>query len=199
MPTGVADLTGLVLDEVPACCARCGWWQARTSGRSPDRAHWVADVEEEFGVWGKVYRDDSGVVALLQYAPGEFFPRAWRIPAGPPSPGVVIATCAYLVPPTGRWALQSLLLAAIGELRDRRVGLFEAFAIAADGPGPIAHPLLPHDLLTELGFRVVRSRGGIDLMQLPLRTVLLDEVPDAPLARAWAAVRNRRRRAVYPA
>ena len=89
--------------------------------------HWH-EAEDEFGPWGKVYRDETGVIGLIQYGPANAFPRAQTLPAGPPSRDAVLVTCAYLTDAQSPWVLQSLFLAAIGESRDRGKPALEAFA-----------------------------------------------------------------------
>ena len=97
----------------------CMWWQTRPGREPAERGGGSHDAEDEFGPWGKVYRDDGRVIGLIQYGPAQEFPRAQTMPAGPPSRDAVIITCAYLTDAQSPWVLQSLFLAAIGECRDR--------------------------------------------------------------------------------
>ena len=77
-------------------------------------------AEDEWGAWGTIYYDESGrVLGSMQYGPGELFPRAAEVPAGPPSADAILVTCAYLVDASTPWVMQSLFLAAIGEANDR--------------------------------------------------------------------------------
>ena len=64
----------------------------------------------------------------MQYGPAPAFPRAYELPAGPPSDDAMLVTCAYLVDASSPWVLQSLFLAAIGEARDRGAGGLETFS-----------------------------------------------------------------------
>jgi len=83
--TRVAGLTGVTLQEAPGVCHECVWWQSR-SGRGIDKQRWIERAETDWGAWGAVYRDDDGtVIGSMQYGPAELFPRAWELPAGPPS------------------------------------------------------------------------------------------------------------------
>ena len=116
---GVDHLTGATVADAPPPCRECMWWQTRP-GRDPaERRRWIESAEAEFGPWGKVYRDGGRVIGLVQYGPADAFPRAQAMPAGPPSRDAAIITCAYLIEAGSPWALQSLILAAIGECRDR--------------------------------------------------------------------------------
>ena len=97
--------------------------------RSVDKDRWIERVEDEFGAFGTVYYDSDGrVLGSMQYGPAPLFPRAYELPAGPPSDGAILITCAYVVDESSPWVLQSLFLAAIGEARDRGAESVEAFS-----------------------------------------------------------------------
>ena len=94
-----------------------------------DKTRWIERAETEWGAWGAIYRDDDGtVIGSMQYGLSTLFPRAWELPAGPPSEDAVLVTCAYLVARASPWVMQSLFLAAIGDARDKRAGALETFA-----------------------------------------------------------------------
>src|ERR1700734_2262250 len=108
----LAGLTRLTLETAPSVCHDCVWWQTR--GRRSV---------------GTVYYDSDGrVLGSMQYGPAPLFPRAYELPAGPPSDGAILITCAYVVDESSPWVLQSLFLAAIGEARDRGAESVEAFS-----------------------------------------------------------------------
>jgi hypothetical protein len=174
----VEHLTRGTLPQAPPPCQGCMWWQTRPGGREPDRESWTLDVEDDFGSWGKLYLDDGRTVGLLQYGPSQRFPRARWMPAGPPSRDSVLVTCAYLTDAKSPWALQSMLLAAIGECRDRGFAALEAFAYQYDAGEPFAGRFMTHrtifskDLLSDFGFVTLRSAGRIELMRLALGGLL---------------------------
>jgi hypothetical protein len=127
-PPRLAGLTALTLETAPAVCHDCVWWQSR-GFRNADKERWAERVEDQWGSWGTIYRDDDGrPLGQIQYGPAQLFPRAAALPAGPPSDDAVLVTCAYLVGDAAPWVLQSLFLAAIGESRDRKAGALESFA-----------------------------------------------------------------------
>jgi hypothetical protein len=172
--TRVAGLTGVTLEEAPPVCRTCVWWQS-SAGRSVDKSRWIERVESDFGAWGAVYRDDDGtVIGSMQYGPAEVFPRAWELPAGPPSEDAVLVTCAYLVDRASPWVMQSLFLAAIGDARDRKAGALETFAYRySEGESPyerflVHRTVFPRDFLSDFGFETVRSQGRIELARLDL-------------------------------
>ena len=115
----VAGLTGVTLQTAPEVCRGCVWWQSRP-GKPVDKRRWIEKAETEWGPWGTVYCDSDGnLLGSMQYGPAALFPRATRLPAGPPSDDAVLVTCAYLVDSSTPWVMQSLFLAAIGESKDK--------------------------------------------------------------------------------
>jgi len=178
--TSVDHLTGATVGEAPPPCRGCMWWQTRP-GRDPgERQEWIREAEDEFGPWGKVYRDESGVIGLIQYGPAQEFPRAQTMPAGPPSRDAVLVTCAYLTDAQSPWVLQSLFLAAIGECRDNGKPALEAFAYRYPSGEDFATRFLGHrtifpaDFLADFGFHGRRTAGRIELMRLDLRAIELE-------------------------
>ena len=175
--TGIEHLTGATVDQAPAPCRSCMWWQTRADGRGGDRDRWAQEVEDEFGPWGKLYVDDGRVIGLIQYGPSARFARARTLPAGPPGRDAVLVTCAYLTDAQSPWALQSLFLAAIGECRDRGLPALEAFGYRYPPDEGFASRFLGHrtifpaDFLRDLGFHPQRSTGRISLERLDLRAI----------------------------
>jgi hypothetical protein len=175
MRTRLAGLTGATLEQVPAVCHECVWWQSRTAGRRVDKRRWIDKTETEIGSWGTVYYDDDGrVLGSMQHGPASLFPRADELPAGPPSDDAFLVTCAYLVDRTSPWVLQSLFLAAIGEAKDRGAAALEAFAYRyregeTDYERFLVHrTVFPRDFLSDFGFRTVRASGQVELARLEL-------------------------------
>jgi hypothetical protein len=108
----------------------------------------------------------------MQYGPAGLFPRAAELPAGPPSPDAVLITCAYVVDATSPWAMQSLVLAAIGDAKDRGAKALEAFAYRyREGESTyerflVHRTVFPSDFLADFGFRTVRAQGRVELARL---------------------------------
>ena len=132
-------------------------------------------IELDFGAWGTVYYDNDGrVLGSMQYGPAPLFPRAYELPAGPPSDEAVLVTCAYLVDASSPWVLQSLFLAAIGEARDRGAAQVEAFSYryyegeSAYERFRVHKTVFPADFLADFGFRTVRVSGRVGLARLEL-------------------------------
>ena len=174
MPPRVAGLTGSTLETAPSVCHDCVWWQS-SRGRAADKPRWRERVESEWGAWGTLYYDDDGrLLGSMQYGPAAIFARAAELPAGPPSPDAVLVTCAYLVDPATPWVMQSLFLAAIGDVRDRGARALETFAHTYREGDSVRERFLvhrtvfPRDFVADLGFRTLRVAGRIELVRLEL-------------------------------
>lgn len=172
--TRVAGLTGATIESAPTVCHECVWWQSR-EGRSTEKRRWIEKTEDDWGAWGAVYHDDDGrLLGSMQFGPARFFPRAYELPAGPPSSDAVLVTCAYLVEPSTPWVMQSLFLTAIGEARERGAAALEAFAYRyTEGESAyerfeVHRTVFPRDFLADLGFRTLRVQGRVELCRLEL-------------------------------
>jgi len=172
--TRFAGLTGATLETAPTVCHECVWWQTR-SGRNIDKRRWIRGTEEEWGAWGSVYYDDDGrLLGSMQYGPAGLFPRAYELPAGPPSDDAVLVTCAYLTDSSKPWVMQSLFLTAIGEARERGGHALEAFAYRYSESATaferfnLHKTIFPRDFLSDFGFTTVRAHGRVELARLEL-------------------------------
>lgn len=174
MTTRVQGLTGATLRQAPSVCHECVWWQSR-GARQAGKPRWIEKAEDEWGAWGALYHDDDGrLLGSIQYGPAELFPRAFELPAGPPSDDAVLVTCVYLASAASPWVEQSLFLAAIGEARDKGARALEAFAYRyREGTSSadrflVHRTVFPRDFLADFGFQTVRSSGRIELARLEL-------------------------------
>src|SRR5438132_10440108 len=165
-------LTGLTLEDAPAVCQGCTWWQSR-SGRHVDKPKWIEKAETDWGPWGTVYYDGDGrLLGSMQYGPSSLFPRAAELPAGPPSADAVLVTCAYLVEVSSPWVIQSLFLAAIGDARDKGAKALETFSYRySEHETPyerfqVHKPIFPADFLSDFGFVPIRRSGRVELARL---------------------------------
>jgi hypothetical protein len=172
MPPRVEGLTGATLETTPSVCHDCVWWQSR-GGRTADKERWIEKAESEWGAWGTVYCDSDGrLLGSMQYGPATLFPRAFELPAGPPSDDAVLVTCAYLVDRASPWVMQSLFLAAIGEAKDKGARALEAFSYrypeweSAYERFQVHKTIFPADFLADFGFLALRSVGRVELARL---------------------------------
>jgi hypothetical protein len=174
MAAGVSGLTRGTVVSAPSVCRDCVWWQSR-GNRTASKERWMERAEEDWGEWGTIYLDEAGrVLGSLQYGPSNLFPRAADLPAGPPSDDAVLVTCSYLTGSGAEWLEKSLLLAAIGESRDRGAKALEAFAYrylegeSVEERFLVHRTVFPRDFLEEFGFVTVRVQGRVELCRLEL-------------------------------
>jgi len=167
-------LTQASLAHAPPACVGCVFWQSRGHRTTP-KGKWADRIEDEWGEWGTLYYgDDDRLLGAMQWSPAEFFPRAFELPAGPPSDDAVLVTCAYLVDLQTPWVMQSLFLTAIGEARDRGVKAIETFGYRyAEGEPAyerflVHRTIFPTDFLADFGFFPVRWQGRVSLARLEL-------------------------------
>ena len=159
-------------------------------------------VEDDWGAWGALYRDDDGrLLGSIQYGPAALFPRAAELPAGPPSDDAVLVTCVYVVSTATPWVEQSLFLAAIGEARDKGAKALEAFAYRyPEGESTyerflVHRTVFPRDFLADFGFSSVRAQGRVELSRLELGGLApVVEGKRAAVTRAPSRRRSRPRR-----
>lgn len=194
MATRVAGLTGANLRTAPTVCHECVWWQSR-GGRKTSKERWIAKAEDEWGTWGTVYYDDDGrLLGSMQYGPATLFPHAAELPAGPPSDDAVLVTCAYVVEQASPWVMQSLLLAAIGDAKDKGARALETFAYHyPEGESTyerflVHRTVFPRDFLSDFGFHSVRAQGPVQLVRLELGG--LQPVAEGPRAKVLRLVKE---------
>lgn len=187
-------LTRATLPDAPPVCVDCTFWQSR-GNRQAVKQRWADRVEEQWGAWGTLYAGDGErLLGSIQYGPSEFFPRAFELPAGPPSDDAVLVTCAYLVDPSSPWVMQSLFLSAIGEARSRKVRAIEAFGYRyPDGTSPrerflVHRTVFPSDFLGDFGFVARRVEGRVELARLELGGLVPAE--EQGVARAWRRLKE---------
>jgi hypothetical protein len=187
-------VTKASLGGAPAVCVDCVFWQSKR-GRSAAKDRWAERVEDDWGAWGTIYHGDGDrLLGFVQYGPAGQFPRAFDLPAGPPSADSVLVTCAYLVDLTAPWVLQSLFLAAIGEARDKGVKAIETFGYRyPEGESTyerflVHRTVFPSDFLADFGFVPVRWEGEVCLARLELGG--LQPIEDGLTVQAWRKVKE---------
>jgi hypothetical protein len=170
----VSGLNRATIGSAASVCGDCVWWQSR-GNKTASKERWVEKAEEEWGDWGSVYYEDDGrVVGTMQFGPAALFPRAADLPAGPPSADAVLVTCSYLSGDAAVFVEQSLLLAAIGEARDKGHAALEAFAYRYREREStyerflVHRTVFPHDFLEDFGFVTIRRQGRVELCRLEL-------------------------------
>lgn len=157
--------------SLPAPCIDCVFWQHRTAVTDAGRKErWVRRVEGGGGVWGRLISSGEGTEGMIQYGPADLFPRARRLPAGPPSRDAALVTCVFLAGEDPAGTYERLALECLADLKARGTEAVEAFATSPDDSGPPLghHTLLDRALLERLGFEAKREHGSVALMRLRL-------------------------------
>jgi hypothetical protein len=187
-------VTAASIAHAPPPCVGCVFWQSRGQ-RLAAKEKWAEKIEDDWGAWGTLYHgDDDRVLGFIQCGPAGAFPRAWELPAGPPSDDAVLITCAYLVDPNSPWVMQSLFLSVMGEARDRGVKAIETFGYRYP-EGTSAHErflvhrtIFPSDFLADFGFYPVRWDGEVALARVEVGG--LQTVAEGPTAKVLRKVKE---------
>jgi hypothetical protein len=187
-------VTTASIAQAPPPCVGCVFWQSR-GNRSAAKGRWAERIEDDWGPWGTLYFDDGDrLLGFIQYGPPGHFPRAFELPAGPPSSDAVLVTCAYLVDLSTPWIMQSLFLSVIGEVRDRGVKAIETFGYRyPEGESAyerflVHRTIFPSDFLADFGFYPVRWEGNVALARLELAG--LQPVEDGMTVKAWRKMKE---------
>lgn len=161
--------------DAPDCCEHCVFWQHRSRVVDADvKERWAQGVERTFGHWGRLLEEDGRFRGFIQFGPAGAFPRARDMPAGPPSRDAALITCVFMAGDDLPGLCEHLILEALADLKARRVAAVEAFGLAFSRDVPREarfeehHTLFDRAFLERFGFRVVRARGQVSLMRLPL-------------------------------
>lgn len=174
------DLDTTTRDLLPPTCSTCVWWQtpAPGEGDAPGREAWERAVESEAGMFGRALLEGADVLGWMQLAPGALVPRAAHLPAGSPSPGAVLLTCAYFYDEEFLAGFQYLLQDVVAALKQRDVEALEAYG-APDPADDVrfagylrSFNLFNGQVLEGSGFRRVRSRGLVSRYRLELGTLV---------------------------
>jgi hypothetical protein len=187
-------VTTASITHAPPPCVGCVFWQSR-SGRSAPKGKWAERIEGDYGPWGTLYFGDGDrLLGFIQFGPSGHFPRAFELPAGPPSSDAVLITCAYLVDLSAPWVLQSLFLSAIGDAKEKGAKAVETFGYRyPEGESAyerfyVHRTIFPSDFLADFGFYPVRWEGRIALARLELGG--LQPVVEGTGAKAWRKVKE---------
>jgi hypothetical protein len=187
-------VTRASIAHAPAPCVGCVFWQSRGQ-RVAAKGKWAEKIEDDWGPWGTLYYgDDDRVLGFIQCGPAGAFPRAWELPAGPPSDDSVLITCAYLVDPNSPWVMQSLFLSVMGEARDRGVKAVETFGYRyPEGTSAyerflVHRTIFPSDFLADFGFYPVRWDGEVALARVEVGG--LQPVAEGPTAKVLRKVKE---------
>ena len=194
MPYRLHPVTAASITHAPPPCVGCVFWQSRGT-RATAKGKWAERIEDDWGAWGTLYfGDDDRLLGFVQYGPAGQFPRAWEVPAGPPSDDAVLITCAYLVDPNSPWVMQSLFLSAIGDAREKGATAVETFGYRyPEGTSPyerflVHRTIFPADFLADFGFYPLRWEGEVALARLEVGG--LQPAAEGPSSLVWRKVKE---------
>jgi hypothetical protein len=187
-------VTAASITHAPPPCVECVFWQTRGNRVAP-KERWAERIEDQWGPWGTLYFGDGDrLLGFIQYGPAAHFPRAFELPAGPPSNDAVLITCAYLVDLSAPWVMQSLFLSVIGEARDKGVKAIETFGYRyPEGESAyerflVHRTIFPSDFLADFGFYPVRWEGDVALARLEVGG--LRPVEEGLTTAAWRKIKE---------
>jgi hypothetical protein len=107
MSRRVVGLTLDNLDDLPARCRRCAFWEldpvsrtrAEESGDAAlEKEAWVSAVLLEWGSCGRLIEVDGFTAGYVLYAPPAYVPRSVAFPTSPVSPDAVLLMTAHVLP-----------------------------------------------------------------------------------------------------
>lgn len=203
------DLTLAALEDLPATCRSCVFWEVAgaprgpmgdpAAGRERKEAWWQA-TQLEWGTPGKAVYLDGQLVGYAAFAPGAHYPRASRL-GGVSDDALLLAT--LWVDPQHREAglARVLLQSVLRETHRRGSRALEAYAarrIAARS-APEGPCMLEEDFLLANGFAVVREHPTTPLLRIDLRQTVRWQESLSSALEGVASVLGRRERVPAPA
>jgi len=184
--SSVSAVTAATRADLPPPCVSCVFWQhERLVTDERRKAAWSQSFERRHGAFGRVLHDGGRFRGMIQFGPASAFPRALRLPAGPPSRDAALVTCTYLEGEDPAGVCERLMLEALADLKARGVAAVEGFALRypdevdRDDRFLGHHTLFDRDFLEDLGFTELRAHGQVACMRLALGGL----VPGPGLAR----------------
>jgi len=173
----VVSLTLDNLDDLPARCRRCVFWELDPVARSRaeeagdtafEKEAWASATLLEWGSCGKVAYVDGVPAGYVLFAPPAYVPRSLAFPTSPVSADAGLFMTAHVVDEfAGQGLGRVLVQGVVKDLLRRGVRAIEAFADATDEAG---HCVLPAAHLLAVGFKTVRPHPRWPRLRLELKT-----------------------------
>lgn len=167
-------------ETLPCACPGCSFWESAkplpvACGSACDMALAKArygEISREWGECGRVATEDKEVLGFIKYAPPRYYPQAFNMPAGPPSPDTVLLACIHIRDDARQHGLGSLLLrAALKDLVNRGERTVQVYAGAVQSADRATQPVMGVEFLLRNGFNVARPHPSYPLLELDLRSL----------------------------
>jgi hypothetical protein len=177
VPRRIASLTLDSLDDVPAPCRSCVFWElgplAETDAISTDEAllakeSWLSATLLDWGNCGKVAYVSGVPVGHVLFAPPGFVPRALSFPTSPVSGDAVLLMVAHVSAEAAGTGIGRMLAQSVAaELVPRGVKAIEAFGAISE-----QSCVLPADYLRSVGFKTVRPHPRYPRLRMELKSTI---------------------------
>lgn len=188
MSRRVAPLTLDSLDDLPAQCRRCVFWEldpvagdraVRSGDPAFEKEAWLSQALLEWGSVGRIAYVDDVPAGYVSYAPPHLVPRSVAFPTAPVSADAVLLMTARVLPEfTGGGLARMLVQSAAKDLTRRGVKAIEAYGLelrpAPEGDRYAASPgcVVPAELLRAVGFKTVRPHHRHPRLRLELKSAI---------------------------
>ena len=187
------------LEQLPASCASCVFWELDPVSRdkacgheAEEKAAWISMVLREWGSCGRVAVVDGAVVGFMIWAPPVWVPSADGFATAPVSSDAVLLATAYVDPAHRGGGLGRLLVQGMAKDLVLRGGV-KAVEAFGDTRGRAGHCVVPADFLLAVGFKTHRAHAVNPRMRMDLRTTLsIREELEKGLERLLAPVSGKR-------
>lgn len=176
MGRSLRDLTVENLDDLPARCRACVFWEMGPAARADafdqdpefEKEAWASETGLLCGTCGKVAYADGRAVGYALYGMPESFPGATAFPARISKDALFLATLYVEVEGRDGGIGKSLVQAALKDAKARGKRALEAF-----GDRRWHHPacVAPAAFLEEVGFEVKRDHPRYPLMRIDVRSL----------------------------
>ncbi|MDP9497344.1 MAG: GNAT family N-acetyltransferase [Actinomycetota bacterium] len=179
MSRRVVNVTLDNLDDLPARCRSCVFWELDPGAREQalaagdtrlEKESWVSATLLEWGSCGKIVYVDGVPAGFLLYAPPAHVPRSVAFPTSPVSPDAVLLITGTVLPDYAGGGLGRVLVQSVAkDLTRRGVRALEAFG---DERWESPACVLPADALRAVGFKTVRPHPRWPRLRLELKSAV---------------------------
>lgn len=202
MTRRVHDLTVANLDDLPAACRACVFWEVRGAPRGPvpgqeqagraGKEAWWQATQLEWGSPGKAVYVDDVLAGYATFAPAAHFPQVRRLGHAVSDDALLLAAVWVRADQRTTGLAKVLLQSALRETHKRGGKALEAFGGRAGEA--VGTCLVPEGFLLANGFELLHEHHSHPLLRLDLRqTVRWQESVGHALEGVLSALARRER------